>query len=260
MDALNLKDSEAQILRGKKVVYHPIEAAILWSDAHEEEKEIFESIDFNVKSSSYKCTLELLKRWPSVHLNAQRIYDGIVNEELCYCKNGIKKNSDGMSLNDPELTIRYVDLKRWISVYYPDEKPKFLFNCIEQKIHSFIDTESISMLLMERDTLRSRILLYEEKLTELKRSLEKKQAPTDSSPIRLHQRSESTYLSIIGALLWLILGSTPSGKPYSILKNLEAVITIILAQYKGYPGLSECNLRTKFAAAKKSLNGSHNQL
>ena len=70
----------------------------------------------------------------------------------------------------------------------------------------------------------------------------------------LTQRAETTYLNIIGALLDLMLGKSPSGKPYSEFRSQEAIIDTLLAHHKGKPGIAERTLAEKFAAAKRSLN------
>ena len=70
----------------------------------------------------------------------------------------------------------------------------------------------------------------------------------------LTQRAETTYLNIIGALLDLMLGKSPSGKPYSEFRSQEAIIDALLAHHKGKPGIAERTLAEKFAAAKRSLN------
>lgn len=70
----------------------------------------------------------------------------------------------------------------------------------------------------------------------------------------LPQRADSTYLSIIGGLLGLMLGKTPAGKPQSAYKDQAAIISALLAHYRGQPGISKRNLEKKFAEAKRSLS------
>jgi len=246
MSVLNSGSSEV-ILQKQKVVYHPIEAAILWSSSGFNEDAINR---FNATPSNYKEVLELIKQqWPSVYLNTERIFDGIMNEELCCRRNGAKSfNINEISFDDPDITVRHIDLKHWISTYYPHEKPDFLFSPIEKTALSN-DIETVFALIVEREALKARLSISELEISQLKISSKAKH----DAPIRLHRRTEGSYLAIIGALLWVLQGTTPSGRPYSILKNLEAIISIILAQFKGYPGLSESNLRMKFAEAKKSV-------
>ncbi len=67
------------------------------------------------------------------------------------------------------------------------------------------------------------------------------------------RRVETSYKNIIGALLQLLLGHTPSGKAHSLFKDQAAIIDGILASNPGKPGLSKRNLEAKFAAANQSM-------
>lgn len=67
------------------------------------------------------------------------------------------------------------------------------------------------------------------------------------------RREEATYLNIIGGLLALMLGRTPSGIAQSVYANQSAIIDALLGHYPGKPGLSARTLEDKFAAAKRSL-------
>ena len=73
--------------------------------------------------------------------------------------------------------------------------------------------------------------------------------PQDPGP-----RAQTTYLNIIGAMVTVILGKTPAGKPNSVFNSQSAVIDHILADYDGKPGISRRGLEEKFAEGKKSLN------
>ena len=70
------------------------------------------------------------------------------------------------------------------------------------------------------------------------------------------ERAETTYLNIIGAMLALMLGKSPAGKPQSVFDNQAAIIAALLGHHKGKPGISARTLEDKFAAAKRSLTAS----
>lgn len=70
----------------------------------------------------------------------------------------------------------------------------------------------------------------------------------------LGERAETTYLNIIGGLLGLLLGKSPSGNPYSSFKTQAAVIAALLGNYPAKAGLSERTLQQKFAEAKSRLD------
>lgn len=66
-------------------------------------------------------------------------------------------------------------------------------------------------------------------------------------------RAETTFLNIIGAMLGLMLGKTPAGRPQSLYEDQVAVISALLANYGGKPGISQRTLEEKFAAGKRSV-------
>jgi hypothetical protein len=72
----------------------------------------------------------------------------------------------------------------------------------------------------------------------------------------ISKRAETTYLNIIGGLLSLMLGRTPSGKPQSTYLDQEGIISALLANHGEKPGIAKRTLEEKMAAAKRSLNSS----
>lgn len=70
----------------------------------------------------------------------------------------------------------------------------------------------------------------------------------------LQPRAEATYLNIIGALLELVLGKTPAGKPQSLFETQAAIIDALLAHHADKPGISKTTLEAKFADARRRLN------
>ncbi len=81
----------------------------------------------------------------------------------------------------------------------------------------------------------------------LRAIVEKMSAPGD--------RAETTYMNIIGGLLALMLGKSPAGKAQSVYESQAAIISAMLAHHEGKPGIAARTLEEKFAAAKRSLNG-----
>lgn len=77
------------------------------------------------------------------------------------------------------------------------------------------------------------------------------EAPRALAP--LAPRAEATYLTIIGALLELVLGKTPAGKPQSVFESQAAVIDALIARNPNAPGISKTTLEAKFAEAKRRL-------
>lgn len=237
-----------------KVFYRPIEAAIRWSELTRFEARILETIgDKGVPDP------DDFPRWPILRLNTERIFDALRNGELPYGRAGITCDDPSL-LNDPGLTVRHVDLKNWMSRYYPDQKPAFLFDDIERQLHPAIGIEAVQALLADRESLKVRLADQERSfgtLHEQNLSLRKEVETRRTAHREVSARSETTYLNIVGGLLTLLLGKSPSGRPYSSFDTVESVISALLAHYEGHPGISERTLWAKFTAAKRHLNADH---
>lgn len=233
-----------------KVFYRPLEAAIRWSGLMR-----FEARILDVSAKKRIPDPGDFPRWPMLRLNTERIFDGLWNGELPYGKGGITCDDPSL-LEDPELTVRHVDLKAWMSRYYPDQKPTFLFDDIERQLHPAIGIEAVQALLADRESLKARLADQERSFDTLREqhvSL-RKEVESQSRVREISPRSETTYLNIVGGLLNLMLGKAPSGRPYSSFETVESVISALLAHYEGHPGISERTLWAKFAAAKRHLN------
>ena len=154
------------------------------------------------------------------------------------------------------LTVRHIDLKQWMSDFYPDQKPDFLFDPIERSTHNSITLETFQILKAEHEALVKKI---EAKCLECPLNQNRSTSPastqifvTDTSS-ELSPRSELTHLHVIGSLLGLLLGQSPSGIPYSSFRTQAAVISSILVHYPGRLGITQRTLENKFAAARRSL-------
>lgn len=237
-------------LHYSKVFYRPIEAAVRWSDLFRFEMSILESL-----GSRNLPAQDEFGRWPLLRLNAERIFDGIINGDLPYGKQGVTCN-DPTLLESPDLTVRHVDLKTWMTRFYPDQKPDFLFDALERQLHPAINIESVQALLTERGAIRlqlaERVSAYE-RLHREHEALRKETAKVLLTDRSIGPRSETTYLNIVGGLLTLLLGTSPTGKPYSSFRTMESVISALLAHYEGHPGIAERTLWAKLAAAKQHI-------
>lgn len=239
---------------GQQVFYRPIEAAIRWSGLLEHEAQILQALGTRLIPDSTD-----FPSWPTLQLNAERIYDALVNGELRYGRNGIS-NEGSVPLYDPDLTVRHIDLKAWMIRFYPDQRPSFLFDEIERDGHPSISLHTIQALLADREALKVELADQQRMVAMLQSQLQTISAERDNlakqygTPVG--HRSESTYLNIVGGLLGLLLGKSPGGAPYSSFHTLEAVISALLAHHAGRPGISERTLRAKFTAARRHLSAS----
>jgi len=229
-----------------KTFYHPIEVAIRWAGLLRYESAILECIPSPRKlPSSLVCP-----RQHELQLYLDRIYDGIDNGELPYGQNGITSNEAAL-LDSPALTVRHLDLKRWMRTCYPEHCPDFLFSDSEQLVHPTLTLEAGQALLIERQTMQTELAQCHRQLHVLQQHRCRHQ-PTTPHPIS--ERAETTYLSILGAILDLMLNCSPSGRRYSPFDTQAAIVSALVAHYGSKMGISERTLNGKFAKAKQVLH------
>ena len=235
-----------------KVFYRPIEASIRWAGLLRYEQVILASI-----SSSRNLPQSLdCPRWGELQLCTDRIYDGILNGELPFGRDGITTH-DTELMDSPDLTVRHVDLKCWMRQHYPEQRPGFLFSRSERIAHPSISLETGQAMLVERQALKSALEQSKRQLRELQ---DKHNALLKQSTVipacgqcPISDRAEATYLNIIGGMLELMLGQSPSGAPYSSFKTQEAVVSALVAHHSGVMGIAERTLNGKFATARRQL-------
>lgn len=235
-----------------KVFYRPIEAAIRWAGLLRYLPMILATIASpRVLPRSLNCP-----RWNECRLHSERIYDGILNGELPYGKDGITLN-DPKLLNSPDLTVRHVDLKCWMRTHYPEHRPSFLFCRSERIAHPVITLEIGQAMLVERLALQSALEQSRRQLLDLQEqhaALLKQSTVIPACAERpISDRAEATYLNIVGGMLDLMLGQSPSGTPYSSFKTQEAVVSALVAHHSGAMGIAERTLNGKFAMARRRL-------
>src|SRR3546814_4541417 len=85
-----------------------------------------------------------------------RIYDAVIHRELPYGQNGVTLNDESL-LDSIELTIRHVDLKRWMRAHYPEHRHRFLFSRSERIAHPFITLAAGQAMLIERQALKAEL-------------------------------------------------------------------------------------------------------
>jgi len=226
-----------------KVFYRPMEAAVRWAGLLRYEPVILESApSARSVSPSLNCP-----RRDEIQRCLDRIWDGLVNGELPYGQDGVTAN-DRALLDSAQLTIRHLDLQSWMRRYYPEQRPAFLFSRSERMAHPTITLESGQAMLLERRALKIELAQCRNKLGELSKKMK-----ATCTPHSISDRAESTYLNIIGAMLDLMLGRSPSGRRYSKFDTQEAIISVLIAHHGEAMGISERTLHEKFSRARKAL-------
>lgn len=237
-----------------KTHYRPIEAAIRWSGLLKFERRILVTLEQRPLPDATE-----FPRWPMLRLNAERILDAIAHDELPYDKAGQPQTARPLSIDDPALTVRHVDLKAWMTRYYPGERPPFLFDEIERALHPAISIDTLQILLAEREAVKAQLAEHRQAHESLRTEYEKLVKAHAGCTSRMSRsqepgpRSESTYLNIIGGLLTLLLGQSPNGIAYSSFQTMESVVSTLLAHHEKLPGISERTLWSKLAQARRHL-------
>lgn len=236
-----------------KIYYRPIEAALRWCNLMAYETEILEA--------SWRCPALLstaFPQWPCLHINTEKIFDAIQHGELPYGCFGMPVTM-GANVDCSQLTVRHTDLRLWMSRYYPDQRPAFLFEQSHDQ-QGLINVSTYLALQADRDALQLQVknieAAYQQLLNELEAvGLEKENIHhLLKANGKVSDRSETAYLHIIGAMVSLFLGHSPSGKPHSVFRSQAAIVDALTAHHKNLSGITKRTLDEKFAAAKRSLS------
>jgi len=192
---------------GAKTVYRPIEAAIRCAGLMRFEQKILDTLGPRVMPEPNE-----FPRWPMLLHFCERIFDALTHGELPYGKASLASDAQRPVLNDPTLIVRHVDLKTWMSHYYPGERPPFLFDGIERELHPAVSVATLNVLLADREAAKlqlAELVQLHAALQAQHEALAKAHASrgADGDGREPGLRSESTYLNIIGGLLTLLLGN-----------------------------------------------------
>ncbi|KAA8554054.1 MULTISPECIES: hypothetical protein [Pseudomonas] len=235
-----------------KIFYRPIDAALRWCNLIRYEAQVLQAAG----SSPEKLRI-LFPQWPCLHANTEKIYDAVRHGELPYGYLGISVPL-GTPVEPTLLTVRHSDLRYWMQIHYPDQRPVFLFSSVDDTqdnislgVYFALQAER-DALLRERDALKRQLQDVEADLQAL--GLEQESLKTlVKTQGQLSDRSEHTYLQIIGALINTVLDVSPAGKPLSVFKSQAAIVDALTARHNDISGLSKRTLDKKFAAANRAL-------
>lgn len=240
----------------EKPFYRPVEAALRWCGLIAHEGEILSAVgDCGIPKTGQ------FPQWPCLQSNTENIFNAIRIGSLPYGRDGVTVGR-GETVARARLTILHSDLREWMAKHYPAQKPPFLFDEIERKTHAAINKDSFLALQADRDAARAELKKAEEWAAATLRELEETRKERDYLKALVDQakapreRSVTTYLNIIGGLLDVMLGTSPSGKKQSVYENQAAIISALLGRFEGKPGMSKRTLEDKFAEANRTLSGS----
>ncbi len=238
-----------------KIFYRPLDAALRWCNLIRHEAQIVQE----AWSGPEKLATRF-PQWPNLHAALEKIYDAIRNGELPYGCLGIPVPL-GSYVEPYQLTIRHSDLRHWMQIYHPDQKPSFLFEP-DTGAHEKVSLGTFLAVQTDRDFLQRELSNLQRHLQDVMLDLKAIGLERDDLKViaknsgQLSERSEITYQNIIAVLVNLLLGHSPAGKPLSVFKNQAAIVDAIIARYNDVPGLSKRTLDEKFAAANRRLKKS----
>jgi hypothetical protein len=249
-------------------VYHVPKAAALWCGVPAEQ--ITEELSRAVPIGQSNALSRAILRHPYLKCLEPRIraiHTAIDDGELKACREDGRKVDEHVAYE--RRHVYGLDLKEWAKKIAPTERPMFLFDEIERDTHSAISAESYRVLKAAHDAKEHKLSQANERICEIEYA--KGQVETERDSLRKivdslsaqlqatgtpGVRSETTYLNIIGGLLGLMLGNSPTGVKQSVYDNQAAIISAMLAYHEGKPGIASRTLEEKFAAAKRSLTAS----
>ena len=99
--------------------YTAIEAAVRWCGLIEREAEITKAISEDPRAR--------FPDWPCLRPRIDELRYAMRNEKLPYGIDGNPRFNSGERRSETRWTIDHHDLAAWMTEYYPDEKPPFLF-------------------------------------------------------------------------------------------------------------------------------------
>jgi hypothetical protein len=245
-------EEESLKIAHAKLFYRPIEAAVRWCGLVDFEAKILSEADHALR------TTRKARPFQCIQQKLEILWDAIRHQELPYGHLGITAPTG--TLIEPELlTIRHTDLKNWFTEFYTQEKPDFLFNESERALLPNHNHYLLKTLLIETEILKSQHTRNKENIVKLESELELARKKNVKLSIVVRQankpsdRSERAYLRLIGSLINLLLGKTPSGKSYSSFTSQASIISALMANNRNKPGFTQRTLESKFSAAKRSI-------
>ena len=248
-------------------VYHVPVAAALWCGVPTDKVavELQRTTPIGQANALARATL----RHPDLKCLEPRIraiHAAIDAGELATCREDGRKCDVNDHVAYERRHVYGLDLKEWAKKIAPSERPAFLFDDIERDVHSGISADNYRTLKFAHDAKEIKLTQMSERIRGLED--EKGGIETERNALRAMvdnltansqsagepgERSHTTYLNIIAALLDCIMGNLPDIEKHPSFENEAKLIEAIDHHFRGYGGLSKSNLSRKFPEAKRSL-------
>ncbi len=201
---------------------------------------------------------------PCFEVRCRIIHDAIESRTLPASRENGKVTDDHIAPERRHVSREH--LKAWIAKEHPADKPPFLFDEIERKTHAAIDADAFRALQADRDAAKAELDRVKSDAQKLRANVETKGFKIAAMEKQIYalnaelkatgapdDRSETTYLNIIAALLDCIAGNLPNVDKHPSFASEAKLIEAIDGHFRGYSGLSQSTLSRKFPAAKRSM-------
>lgn len=232
--------------------YHPIDAAILWSNLSEHEEEILK-VDLSHSGNLRKH----FPQWPRLHDNLDCIYDAILSGELPATYLGQPITAESY-VHWVYYSVRRTDLLDWFVRSHPEQKPAFLFaqnidhsECVSLNAHLAKQAE-LDYALSTLEQLQESYDITAGEMASLSTLNDKLKARLESLGIP-SETSEAMQNRLIGAMLETTLGKNQNGRQQSIYSSQAALVQAILLRFPGVDGLSKSTIDRRFADARRLI-------
>ncbi len=243
-------------LKAHYTVYSIPKAAALWCSVPEDQVEdIVEGAttltDFGLGLSIWKHPLV-----PCMEPRSRAIAEAVDRGELPHGWEDGETYAEDEFVHYERRHVMGRDLREWMVKAFPNDKPAFLFDDIEQSADTEISAEADGALKAENEKLATRL---ENAEVECQRLRDETKEACDALAVQTARldvpgvRAEATYRNIIAALLEVIAGKLPNAEAHPSFPSEAKLIDAIAQHYEGYPGLSKSNLERKFPEAKRAL-------
>ncbi len=205
------KDDNCAAIKAHYVVLSVPRAAALWCGVPENQLDEILSEAIQLSESGFGRGVWCHPDVPCLEPRSRAIAEAIESRELPHGREDAAAVDAGDHVAYERRHIFGRDLKTWMESAFPNEKPAFLFDDIEQNSHSAISADSYRALTAERDTLQSRLDVGLEKYKKLSEEKESIEADRDALKALIDNayptQNESVSVTVNNSQYWTTLGN-----------------------------------------------------
>lgn len=228
-----------------KLAYTPLEAALRWCGLFAMEGEILQAEWMFVEQ-----LFVLFPQWHQLGTHVAMILDAIHHREIAWHSQDLVTGID-RGFDPAAIRIRHSDLKRWMGIAYPGQKPPFLFGTDAEEdcnvrigVYLAMKAER-DLVVAESRKLQIDLAATDKRLAELNGSTK------PLAPRKRQQEPDHTFL--MGAILAVVLGKKSSAKGQPCFATQDALVSAIQERFPGHENLSKRTIDQRFSEANKRV-------